>query len=244
MAVNDNRRRKKIEAKRAKKKDKQRSIARFESGGLAAKLASANSWPVVDSLISSEWENSGMCSVFISRRGPHGQLAGGMFAVDVKCLGVKDAMAYFGTEGEWSLKLRERRERLELKRESPEFLRKLVEGSVQYARKFGFEPHPDYARAAPIFGDIDAASCTTEITYGENGKPHYMNGPFENSQRIRRILQLLEQNAGPGNFNFTVMDGPMNDLLEGVDDSEFEDDFDDDDDESLGDVPRSIEHNP
>ena len=241
MAVNDNRRRKKIEAKRAKKKDKQRSIARFESGGLAAKMASANSWPIVDSLISPGWERAGMCTVCISRRGHHGEMAAVMFVVDVKCLGVKDVIAYFGTEGEWSLQLRERRNRgMELERESPEYLRKLVEGSVQFARKFGFEPHPDYARATPIFGDIDATSCSTEITYGENGKPHYINGPFDNSQRIRRILELLERNAGPGNFNYTMMGGVIDDMIE-IDEDDLEDD---EDVESLADVPRSIEHNP
>ena len=247
MAANENRRRKKIEAKRAKKKEKQRSIARFESGGIVAKLALSHSWPIVDSLITPDWADVGICNVCITRQGPHGQVAAAMFVVDVKCLGVKNAMTFFGAEGEWTHQLQQRREMgMKLEPVSPEFLRKLVEGAVQFAMKYGIEPHPDYARAAPIFGNLDAASCSTEITYGDNGKPHYINGPYDTPQRVRRILNLLQQNAGVGNFEYSIVGGVLDDMFDSDDEAEFEDDEDDlsDDVESLDHAPRSIEDNP
>lgn len=241
MANSENRRRKKIEAKRAKKKEKQQSIARFESGGVAAKLASAADWPIVESLITPNWMDAGICNVCIQRLGPHGQSAAAMFVVDLKCLGVKNALTFFGAEAEWKHQLGQQREMgMKLEPAAPEFLRKLVEGAVQFARKYGIQPHPDYARAAPIFGNLDATTCSAEIDYGDDGKPHYINGPYDKSEYIRKILDLLERNAGLGNFHSTILSGVMDDTLEFEDEGEFEDDLEDDVD--LPDsMPRSIE---
>ncbi len=37
--------------------------------------------------------------------------------------------------------------------------RKLIEQATQYAQGLGFAPHPDYKKAARVFGGLDAEQC-------------------------------------------------------------------------------------
>ena len=93
MAQNEQRRQKKLEAKRAKRKDEQRVIARTQSSGIAGGMAAANRWPVVQARVSVTLWDQGMGYVLLIRRGPGGLTAMAMFLLDVYCLGVKDVWA-------------------------------------------------------------------------------------------------------------------------------------------------------
>ena len=196
MAANENRRRKKIEAQRAKRKDKQRAIARVESSGMVVRITAASHWPLVESRISTGLNERGIANAFISRRGPNGQVAGAIFLVDAYCLGVKDVAIFLGSETSWKKRIEQQQEQgMRLEDISPEALRKLVEGAVDYASSFGIAPHRDWFHAAPILGDIDASQCLTEFTYGLNGKPHFMSGPYDSPARIQQITNLLASHA-------------------------------------------------
>ncbi len=230
MAGNENRRRKKIEAQRAKKKAHQKALARVQSSGMIAKLTVASKWPLIETRMTAGGPREGIGSMLITRRGPHGQVAGVVFLVDAYCLGVKDIVLFLGSETEWQ-------QRTQGSKSSgpgwedvpPEYLRKYVEGAVAYARSIGLPPYRDWAHAAPIFGDIDASQCLTEFTYGLNGKPFYVQGPHDTPERVRQIMSALNQNDGQGNLMLS---------LSGADD-DFDDDFDDDSDD---DDEELVEH--
>ncbi len=225
MAANDNRRRKKIEAQRAKRKDKQRAIARVESSSKIARVLQAQRWTLFDTRITHGLSEQGIASAYIARRGPYDQVVGVVFLVDTYCLGVKDVFVFFGPETRWNEIMRDQVENGRLGPIAPEALRKLVEGSVAYAKSFGIEPHRDWFQASPIFGDIDASKSLVEFTYGKNGKPSYVSGPYDRPERVKQIMQALTQHAGEGNFHFTTHFSPDElecDLLEV--------DMDDDDD--------------
>jgi hypothetical protein len=85
----------------------------------------------------------------------------------------------------------------------------LVLGAVEFARGLGFEPHPDFRRAR-------SALCTwagpSAITFGMDSKPHYINGPYEDPQRV---LATLERAVGRGGFHYTVSLGEADDLGDG-----------------------------
>ncbi len=228
MAANDNRRRKKIEAQRAKRKDKQRAIARVESSSKIARVLQAQRWTLFDTRISHGLSEQGIASAYIARRGPYDQVVGVVFLVDAYCLGVKDVSVFYGAETRWNEIIRQQSENRRLDPIAPEALRKLVEGSVAYAKSFGIDPHRDWIKASPIFGDIDASKSLIEFTYGKNGKPTYVSGPYDSPERIKQIMQALTQHAGEGNFDFIVHysgDDPGFDLLE--------DDMDDDDEDEM-----------
>ena len=225
MAANDNRRRKKIEAQRAKRKDKQRAIARVESSSKIARVLQAQRWTLLETRITDGLIEQGIANVFIARRGPHNQVVGVVFLVDTYCLGVKDVSVFYGPETRWHEIIQQQVESgARLEPIAPEALRKLVEGAVDYAKSFGIDPHRDWIKASPIFGDIDASKSLVEFTYGQDGKPSYVSGPYDRPERVKQILQALTQHAGAGNFHFTTHYSP-----DELDCELLDEDLDDDD---------------
>ena len=90
--------------------------------------------------------------------------------------------------------------------------RKLVEQAVQYAQGLGFAPHPDYKKAARVFGGLRAQQCSQKFTFGHEGKPLYRRGPGETEEQARRIVWHLQQRFGSGNFEYLVMLGEAGDI--------------------------------
>ena len=120
---------------------------------------------------------AGLASVLVARRHRHGKVSVCGYLADVYCLGVKNAMGpqvmdehllsrhvreYFSGHAGTPL-------------EAPiELAREVVYGSVEYARRLGFEPHEDFAAAAGHLGPWTGPSA---ITFGNEGKPFYISGP-------------------------------------------------------------------
>ena len=86
----------------------------------------------------------------------------------------------------------------------PEYIRKLVEDAVEYARSIGFEPHADYQEAKAIFGDIDASACREEFQFGHEGKPFFISGPHDSPAKCARIVRTLLDHCGQGNFDYLL----------------------------------------
>jgi hypothetical protein len=79
-----------------------------------------------------------------------------------------------------------------------ELARHLVFGAIEYARGLGFEPHPDFAAAAGHLGSWTGPSA---ITFGHHGKPLFVQGPYDDANRV---LRTLERSVGHGNFDFLM----------------------------------------
>ena len=205
MGANENRRRKKLEAKRSKRKEEKRQVARIESSGIGGKVLAAKNWPVCDSMVTDGIFDGGMGYAAIARKGPHSQVVGIIFLIDMYCLGVKDAIIDVSSAPEWKdhlVRLQGSGQRFQTL--SPEAVRKLVEGAAAFAKSFGISACREWPQVQPIFEGIDASQCLTEFKYGKDGKPFFMPGPNDSSSRIHQILSLLNANAGQDNFAFTV----------------------------------------
>jgi hypothetical protein len=72
----------------------------------------------------------------------------------------------------------------------------LVFGAVEYARSLGFPPHHDVAAAAAHLG---AWTGPADITFGRDGKPFYMQGPYDN---VVTVIQTLDRTIGRGNYHY------------------------------------------
>ena len=146
--------------------------------------------------------HSGLVTVLVARdRG--GSTAGVCFyLVDTWCLGVKNAAGprpvdrrrlggfiqqIFSSWDEPAMQVP-----LELGRQ-------IVYGAIGYARELGFEPHPDFGRAAGYLGAWDE-EC--ELTFGRDGKPMYISGPHDDGEKI---IRKLRRRLGNGNYDFTHM---------------------------------------
>ncbi len=151
-----------------------------------------------------EDEGAGMAVIILSRRAGFNRLEVATYLVDLWCLGVKDVSgprlmnpstykdfadyAYqpfpTGTE-EISL----------------EIAQAIILGAVDYAAALGFQPHPEFEQVREHLGPWNGEPA---LTFGRNGKPYYVSGPYDDPMKI---LKTLRQSVGEGNFNFIMMAG-------------------------------------
>jgi hypothetical protein len=144
---------------------------------------------------------SGLVAVLVAREHRYGRVSVCGYLVDTWCLGAKDTLGprvmnlselpgfvktYFGAfEGDALA--------------APiELAQHLVLGAVAYARSLGFQPEEGFAATAGHLGSLDGPSA---ITFGKEGKPYYIEGPYDNSVRNMRTL---ERSVGKDNFTFMV----------------------------------------
>jgi len=146
--------------------------------------------------------HGGLVGILVARRHRYDRVSVCGYLVDVYCLGVKNALgpkimtdtelsgfrpSYFDSFASgWQ--------------DAPvELAADLVFGGVEYARGLGFEPHPDLAPAAGHLGPWKGPAA---ITFGCDGKPFYVPGPYDNP---RKVMEALERNLGSAEaFDFAV----------------------------------------
>lgn len=74
----------------------------------------------------------------------------------------------------------------------------MVLGAANYALRLGFQPCREFAQTRSHLGDWDGEP---QLPFGYQGKPFYINGPYDNP---RQVLRTLEQTVGRGNFDYIV----------------------------------------
>ncbi len=147
-------------------------------------------WPEVNG---SGPAGSGLVNVMAARSGRRGKVSVRGYLVDVYCLGVKDIVGPM-TMDDYVLPVFTERyfSPGQLKPlEAPiELARQLVFGAVDYARTLGFEPPEQFAEAGDFLGEWTGPSA---ITFGHEGKPLYIQGPYDDAAQIAKTL---ERSAG------------------------------------------------
>ncbi|HEY3262676.1 MAG TPA: helix-turn-helix domain-containing protein [Pseudonocardiaceae bacterium] len=146
-------------------------------------------------------DEAGLVAVLVSRRHRHDKVSVCGYLVDVHCLGVKNAVGP---------RVMDQRESLAFIRSffavfdgdpvpAPfELAQHLVLGAVEYARGLGFQPHSDFAAAA---GHLGAWAGPSDITFGRDGKPFYMQGPYDNPMAV---IQTLNRTVGRDNYHYVI----------------------------------------
>jgi hypothetical protein len=169
-------------------------------------LKNARQYPIFGCWTMREWQESGIAPVVIARQQEEDQILFASYLVDLYCLGVKDVTINANMP-------RKRFERslpelcmLEPEAISVELAHEIVYGALEYAHKYGFEPHPDFTRlhADQVLDPPGAHARTHKVKFGQDGKPLFVAGPYDNERKVRHILQTLERTAGEGNFNYMV----------------------------------------
>lgn len=166
------------------------------SKGLA--IDGHSEWPDVDA---GDEYHSGVAGVLVARRDRPRRVSVCGYLVDVYCLGVKNAL------GPHMMKEDDLRSFRRMffegfadagqPLEAPlDLVRHLVCGAVDYARGLGFEPHPDYA---PVAGHLGRWEEPSAITFGRDGVPYYVQGPYDNGASV---LRTLTRSVGKDSFHF------------------------------------------
>lgn len=198
---------KKMARDAARKKQRRREQDRAAGGrftDMGCSRAEFERCPIHAAYVDGDILERGIGYAAIARVLPDGRIAAGLFLVDAYCLGVKDAFLTVLSPSEFEERIVEGLKAEGLDPAPAPRARKLIEGAVAYARDLGFEPHPDYRDAAQVFGDIDAAECTETFTFGREGKPLYISGPYDSEARIRAILAQLRRRCGEDGAHYIV----------------------------------------
>jgi hypothetical protein len=144
----------------------------------------------------------GLVSVVVARRRRNRRTATACtYLLDVHCLGVKNAMGPTTIDDQ---ALRRLIDHVFSAHYAPpmqvpiELARELVLGAADYAHSLGFVPHPDFEQARAHLGAWTAPSA---ITFGRDGKPNYIAGPYDNP---RHVLRTLRRAVGRNGFHYTI----------------------------------------
>ena len=233
MSTKEQRRQKKLAKKKSKEIARRKVMAREKNAmqSLAGQMKAAAAGPIDLCLISEGNFNTNhkLGTVYISRKLRDGRIVAVKFLIDGMCLGVKDIAPLVIFPADQKDILEQMHEAESFQSASPERARKYVESAIAYARQFGLGPHSDYVKVEAIWGNIDADACDEEFVFGdEEGKPRYVNGPFDSSLFQRQVLEKLQTHAGDGNYNYDFMGSMSNgESPEGIEMEEFDSWYDD-----------------
>ncbi|TEU13572.1 MAG: hypothetical protein E3J21_18435 [Anaerolineales bacterium] len=191
-----------LQRKAAKRKQKRASSKPRLTG--RALLRAAGRWPLHECLLTKEWQEEGaITQILVARRSPSGQIAVGVFLVDLGCLGVKSA---FGRPLHTMQEYRELRDGMKANQDMIKadinLVAKIIREAIAYAGELGFKPDPDYRDAMLVLGDADPDACEVPIPLGgKDGKPFFVAGPYDNADRI---MAKLTRKLGPDGFHYLV----------------------------------------
>lgn len=136
-------------------------------------------------------ENHGGRVVLVSRRILDDRYIYAAYMLDMYCLGLKDTVikANIGKEevDEWLGKFDEELGLVEIKYSDA---RSLILGAVDYALRLGFKPHEDWRQSKFV---IEADKpYESKFEYGYEGKPLYIQGPYDDAEMIMKKLSKVE----------------------------------------------------
>jgi hypothetical protein len=196
-------RQKALQRKAAKRKQKRTSSRPQPTKGRAL-LRAAGGWPLHECLLTKEWQEEGaITQILVARRSSSGQIAVGVFLVDLGCLGVKSA---FGRPLHTMQEYRELRDGMKANQDMIKadlnLVAKIIREAITYADELGFKPDPDYRDAMLVLGDVDPEACNVPIPLGgKDGKPFFIAGPYDN---VDRIMSKLTRKLGPDGFTYMI----------------------------------------
>jgi hypothetical protein len=151
---------------------------------------------------------SGIVTALVAREHRHDTVSVCVYLVDVYCLGVKNAVPPRVTPTQYLTTFRANAfrgyESGEPVAAPLDLVQHLVLGAVDYARTLGFEPHPDLAPATGHLGEWAGPSA---IGFGLDGKPFYVQGPYDDPNKV---LCTLDRTVGRDGYHFTADAAALN----------------------------------
>ncbi len=204
MARNENRKQKSLLKKKRKDKDRKNRKAETSGDVRSSKsiIKNARELPIHECLINPQWKEEGMASILISRKQPTGNLAFGVFMVDIFCLGLKNTFCNADIplqEYEDGIKDTMRKQSTYIECDI-DLAHRIIYGAIEFARELGFEPQKDFKLSRYILEEPSEKYYSSDLEFGKNGKPYYIAGPDDN---VDYVMRKLSKRVGEGNYHFT-----------------------------------------
>lgn len=167
-----------------------------------------------------DWQESGMAHVIVTRVRPSGNLVMGAFLVDTFCLGVKDAGYHENmVPSDFEGYLNNYKRGMGLEEISYNEAHNIIYGAMAFAEEGGIKPVKEFDPAGYILEEDTDDIPLIEYDFGKNGKHFLVVSP---DRKEMPYYHILKKNLGD-DFEFTMPYG----------DVEEEDDYEDDDIDSL-----------
>lgn len=211
-------------AKRKAKVKSKKVIQRSKNKLTSPKTASK--WPLIECLISDSWQDpTNLCQILLARRSETtGEIATGIYLLDLGCLGVKNAGYTFETPQSYVNVLKARiSSKQTLVPCDLNMAARIIQVAIEYGASLGFKPHKDFRRAKLLLGDADPTSSDIDVPTGKDGQPYYFGGPYDNYDSV---IRTLDRSVGRGNYHYVLPMGgdPFGDFDEGwEEDAQLED---------------------
>jgi hypothetical protein len=157
---------------------------------------------VLECLVNPNWHSSEkLVQLIVARQSDAGEVGAAVMVVDLGCLGVKDAFARrYASLDQYEADLLQHMG--QVARIDFNLAAKIVREALAYAKSLGFQPHRDFAQAAPYLADADPDAAPEDVPLGRDGKPFYVNGPYDN---VAKIVAQLNRSVGPGNYDYVIL---------------------------------------
>lgn len=165
----------------------------------------ARTLPIHECWINKDWEDSGLASIFISRRQPSGNLTVGIYLVDLKCLGVKDTVYFFNqSPHEYAELLENQKSSLPSEECDYTLAHNVIFAALEFADEYNVSPEKGFAITKYILEDDEDDSIPIlDIPTGEDGMPHLILME-DQVQKYTKVLAQLRSYPGEGNFLYTI----------------------------------------
>jgi len=195
-----------------KKRSKQKAASQHKSHRQASLSFSSQSiirrareFPLYECWINANWQTDdlGLVQIVLARQQPDGDICFATYLVDKFCLGLKNTFARAGfSRARYHDEVPGKMFREMKAIQCPvELAHQMIYASIDYAAQFGFTPEKDYALTQYLLAPRGELDEPYDLTFGKNGKPFFVAGPYDNAERI---LKQLEKTAGPGNYDYLV----------------------------------------
>lgn len=158
--------------------------------------------PIHKCLIADGYEANSLTMCLIVRAQPGGKFTFANILVDRLCLGVKSCMANCNST---DVEIEELIDRIEghgvIQEVTPTYFHNLIYAAVDYAAELGFKTPDDFYLAEYVLDPDLIDDGIDDIEMGRNGKPFYIQGPFDDATRI---LSILNRSVGREGYEFIV----------------------------------------
>jgi hypothetical protein len=217
--------------KHAERQESRRGARGREPSLVSNAVRGASQYPLEGCWAQEDWQDGGLAVVTVARRLPSQAILYARLLVDYYCLGVKDADTGMEPSPERFRNVvlpglyRAAAGPMEI---AADLAHELIYGAIDYAARWGFRPHRDFSVARHVLDPQDAHPVSGRVTFGYQGKPLFVAGPYDNAQAI---MAKLERTADEGHYNYLLSLGSSPDLGNDAVWADDEDDWEDDPDE-------------
>lgn len=190
----------------------------------------ARNLPLFKCYVNEEWDAEGSIAfMIISREHINGNITFCSYMVDLKCLGIKDTMYKFNMpDFEFDEYVDEVDNTLHLMEIDYNLAHNIIYAAWEFGDEIGFEPHKDFLSITRyMLAEDNDDIPLIEVACGDKeGKPFYIQGPYEDDAMAKMIINRLEKNVGVENFHYIL--AVDNRMGEDPGDDWDDDDWDDD----------------